>query len=1425
MPSCYLVGHGAIALRCVELLRLAGFRILGVFSHDRSLQSWAKTHFVTHETGLHNLKEGLLEKKHDYLFSVNNPWIIPLDILNASGTGTINFHDSPLPRYGGLHATSWALLGGETEHAICWHEVAPEIDAGDIYRLATFPITVNDTAYSLNNKALSLAAQEFEHLIELIEKNQILGMQQSGSKSYFGRDDRPLAACLFDPLLTPQALDRLARALDFGPVYNPLGLLKLRLPSDIACIGGLRIDAQSSQESGRILSIAPNDIHVSVTNGSVHLFDLRTFSGNELDVTTCGLRVGDELPLFNQEELASLTLYNRQAARQDRYWAQQLLDVEAFVHPLTGVLDGSESLEHRVELPWLDSGENGCFQFLAYCAQLAQPNNLDIGWFVDELTSAQAEIFSSIVPIRLSSCDARVLGNLANFISSSRNTVRDVAGRKSFCRDLPLRQPGPDGDAVHYGVVVARARASQTLPRLQGALVFVHFEDARPSELRSRCAHAQVALSLIAEQLRVFCAEAARCPDQDVSKLSLLSSEDRQQVLYAFNDTESLFPDKGALDLIIAQSFRTPHAPALTFGENTWTYHQLLERADTIARSLQDAGVLPQAVVALCVPRCHDTVAGILGIIKAGAIYLPIDIETPHHRVRELLKTSQALVLLAQTGDYKDRDDMGVPLIKLDTLKRENTLPLASFPKVHGSDPMYLIFTSGSTGSPKGVLISHRSLVNHSWAIGHKYALGPGDRMLQSASIAFDVAAEQIFPPLLRGAEVVVRPDNLLNSFDRFGEFTQGQKITAMILPTSFWHEWSAHLHRSNLHVPESLRILSVGTEKVHSEKFACWQEVSRGKVRFFQGYGPTEATVTCTMYEHDNCSPLEKQSASWLGQVPIGKPIANTTCYVLDRNLVPVPLGMPGDLYVGGAGLAISYFNDNEQTSDKFVDNPFVPGTRMYRTGDVVRWTTDGQLLFEGRLDNQVKIRGYRVELAEVETQIRGVSGVRDAVVLVCHSPARALAAFYLGEVEPAELQLALKTALPHYMIPSHVQRLKEFPVTRNHKIDRAALHRRVTISRPCTQLKEKSDVLTTAARRTAKLWLELLGVAPQLMSDSFFELGGDSLLAIRMFTEFERVSGQRVDVAQFFQTPTIDTLLASSKRHPPSSKADTAAAHSQVASLVPLQAEGSGTPLYMLCGVGLYKGLAQALGSKHPTWGVFLPIEAKLIEDYAKGSELRELPTVEALAADYVRVIQEHQTEGPYWVGGVSFGGVLAFEVAQQLLRAGHEVAPVLLLDSALPGAWKFKWSSWFSHYAQKSNYLEALSGDKIRATIRKKLTKIWQKRRTLHEFLGEVPRARLDNFEDLRGHAYLKASQKYELSVRNYRGDVLLIRARDHVGDTGYTINSSHGWESKVEGRLRVQTVSGDHLGILSMPHVTELASAIQELMIESSRKASS
>jgi amino acid adenylation domain-containing protein/non-ribosomal peptide synthase protein (TIGR01720 family) len=732
-------------------------------------------------------------------------------------------------------------------------------------------------------------------------------------------------------------------------------------------------------------------------------------------------------------------------------------------------------------------------------------------------------------------------------------------------------------------------------------------------------------------------------PDQLVADAQLLSPEERDRVLVEWNDSAradvvpTTFPG-----LFAACVTRDPGAPALIRGEQTLSYGELDERANRLARVLIDAGVGPERIVALVLPRSAEMIEAQLAVLKSGGAYLPVDPDYPIDRVRYILDDA-APTLVVSTSEIAGRLSQaagGRRWLALDTDLGTDTADSSPVTDADRGAPLsvdhpaYLIYTSGSTGRPKGVVVTHRGLAAFAATCAQRFDAAADSRVLLFSSPSFDASVLELCTAWSTGAALVVPPPGPLVG-EALVEVLTGNDVTHALIPPAALASVPAEAADR---LP-AFRGLVVGGDACSPELVARW---APGR-RMVNAYGPTESTVAVTM-----SAPLTPG-----GQVPIGTPVVNTKAYVLDDRLRPVPVGVAGELYVTGDGLARGYHDRPALTAERFTANPFgAPGTRLYRTGDSVRWTTDGTLEFVGRTDEQVKIRGFRIELGEIESVLKRSDAVGQAVVVARETEegGKSLVGYVVpaegATVDVAALRAALAERLPDYMVPGALVVLDALPLTQHGKLDRAAL------PAPDFNPKEWKGPRTLQEEILCGLFAEVLGLKAVGIDDSFFDIGGDSIMSMRLVTKVRATFGVRLSIRTIFEAPTVAELAG---RLGGDTEGDT------LDVLLPLRTTGEKAPLFCVHPAGglswVYSGLMKHIGADRPLYG----LQTRGLADPSA-----TLPaSIEEMAADYVAQIRAVQPAGPYHLLGWSLGGLVIHAMATQLRAAGQEVGLLANLD----------------------------------------------------------------------------------------------------------------------------------------------------------------
>jgi amino acid adenylation domain-containing protein len=628
-------------------------------------------------------------------------------------------------------------------------------------------------------------------------------------------------------------------------------------------------------------------------------------------------------------------------------------------------------------------------------------------------------------------------------------------------------------------------------------------------------------------------------PAARLSDLPLLAETERQEILFEWNNTQTNnFQNACIHRLFEAQVAKTPDAVAVQFECRSLTYRELNDRANQLAHYLHSFGVKPDGIVGVYMERSLDAIVGILGVLKAGAAYLPLDPIYAKERLAFMLEDAGVRVLLTQaelTAETPAPNNISVICLDSDwqTIAQQNKSNLES--AVLPENLAYIIYTSGSTGKPKGVMVQHQSLANYTQAASVEYGIKAGDRVLQFASLSFDASAEEIYPCLTRGATLVLRGNSMLDSISSFLQKCREWEITVLDLPTAYWRELTARLSTEKAEFPPSVRLTIIGGETALSASLNQWQKCVSEKVRLVNTYGPTETTIVATWCDSLPSAPSAPSAVkNSTKTLPIGHPIPNVRTYVLDANLQPVPIGVPGELYIGGAGVSRGYINRPDLNREKFIPDIFssVQGDRLYKTGDLVRYLPDGNLEFLDRTDRQVKIRGFRIELGEIESALSQHPDVQEAVILAREEDSggkRLIAYLVLNSAVSIgnsalikNLRSFLREQLPDYMVPASFMFLEAMPLTPNGKVDFKAL------PAPGTNSLEVDFIApeTLEEQVLADIWAEVLGLKQVGINDNFFELGGHSLLATQLIAKVRDRFQVELSLRCLFQSPSVASL-----------------------------------------------------------------------------------------------------------------------------------------------------------------------------------------------------------------------------------------------------------------------------------------------------------
>ena len=962
-------------------------------------------------------------------------------------------------------------------------------------------------------------------------------------------------------------------------------------------------------------------------------------------------------------------------------------------------------------------------------------------------------------------------------------------------------------------------------------------------------------------------------PQAHLGELPLLTTAERRQLLHTWNDTQRdnlAFPiTQPVHEVFAAQAAQTPDAVAVVYvkapngqGDNaqawhtftpspshplTLSYAELNRRANQLAHYLRTLGVGPEILVGVCLERTPDLVVALLAVLKAGGAYVPLDPSYPADRLAFMVADADVRVLLTHRH-LGERLPLTAPFLFLDEQWARITQQPAHDPAVtlQPENLAYVIYTSGSTGKPKGTLIEHRGLSNYlAWAL-QAYHVAAGSGAPVNSSIGFDATITSFFAPLLAGRKVVLLPER--DEIEGLCAVLTGKGPTAasvladderfsLVKITPAHLEILSHLLTSEETVPViKANAFVIGGEALFGHHLTFWQQHAP-QTRLINEYGPTETVVGCCIYD--------AQGVAINGAVPIGGSpwgaIANTQLYILDPYQQPVPVGVPGELYIGGAGVARGYLNRAELTAERFLqvaftrDDGSIMQTRLYRTGDLARYLPDGNLEYLGRRDHQVKIRGYRIELGEIEAVLAQHPQVRESIVvarevvsvpssgegrasgdkqLVAYLTPKASEAINNASLE-GELRRYLHEQLPDYMVPSHFVILAALPLTSNGKVDRTALPA-PTLSPTAERFVPPRDGVEM---RLATIWKNILGLPQVGVHHNFFDLGGNSLLAVRLMGHIQQTFGKSIPLAALFQRGNVEQMAALLRQG--GNTVGTIASP-----IAPIQTTGTKPSFFCVPGAGgyviyLYQ-LARCLGADQPFYGL-----------QAAGLEGAEAPhtTVEEMAAYYIEALRNVQPEGPYYLGGHSLGGWVAFEMAQQLQRQGEAVALVAIIDTPAPALAHFvdqrDWDDarWLVELSYRIKHLLAPTLEVTYTalqplTAEQQLCYLQEQLAQVNLFPAEAGLEQLQRLlEIFKAHSqvrYTIAQAVQPTPLALFRTESAFGPEHEQAAESAFielaTPATDDAWGWRAFGPTTVHRLPGDHLSILNEPYVHELAAQL-------------
>ncbi|HEY1625017.1 MAG TPA: amino acid adenylation domain-containing protein [Streptosporangiaceae bacterium] len=1083
--SAWLIGENSLVTECALTLRENGHRVHGVVSPQSSVCRAAAAQGIAAVEPGRDLEQVLGAEPFDYLFSVVNLRMLPASVLSLPRRLAINFHDALLPADAGVHAAAWAVAGSADRHGVTWHVMEEEADTGDILIQREFGLDDSSTSQSVNLACWRAGLNSFRDLVAQLAAGQERRVPQDLSRrTYHGRTDRPAGGFVLSWRRPAAAVSALVRACDFGPSRNAFGAAKVMLP-DGSCVlvrscvpvSGLVVAPGTGPAPGTVVAADEAGITVAAADGLVRLAGFAGLAGAEPGVD---VRAGSTLP----EPDGSLAGGERDAVTAEAYWVLRLTQSRPLRLPFAG-LPGEQPRwrSHPVAVPvWVGDASDPAVMVaeaaLAYLGQVTGESGFDVGLQVADA----GPLLAGVVPVR-----------------SGR--IADGAHRGSYLRDVAARYPELAGRAFLPPVVVDLSGVAEPPA---GAVILVRaFAGGECTLVIDEAAvPPATALSLAGG----FAAFLAKLPEQGPGSAPLVAPAEHYWQAFTCNSTVDAYPDVSLAGLFAGQVLNCPDRIAVSCGGERLTYAELAGRSGRLASYLAERGAGPGTRVGVYLDRSADLLVTLLAVLRTGAAYVPLDPVYPAARIGYMLDDA-GLALLVTQSDLA-RNATGT-MVVLDQCREQILRGPAVPPQVTltGDDLAYVIYTSGSTGRPKGVQVTHRGLTNFLCSMARQPGFTSGTTLLAVTTVCFDIAALELFLPLIAGGTVEIAPAGAVGdgaALRRLLDWVrpgmlQATPVTWKMLIAAGWDGG------------QDLAALCGG--EALPRDLAADLVARAGSV--WNLYGPTETTIWSTAWQ---VRAEEK--------VSIGLPIANTTCHVLDGAMRVVPEGLHGELYIGGDGVAAGYRNRPELTAERFVPCPPELGTgTLYRTGDLVRRGNDGRLYYLSRADNQVKLHGHRIEPGEIEVVMRGHHAVKDAVVAVRDER---LVAYLVLDGAADDLPAFLRSRLPGYMVPAVFTALDAFPRTPNGKVDRKALPEPddvavaevETASLACDS---EQAVLTAVLAYVAAL----LG-GPAQAGRRFADLGVDSIAAVDLARRLTELTGQQLSAVAVFEHPTPAALAA---------------------------------------------------------------------------------------------------------------------------------------------------------------------------------------------------------------------------------------------------------------------------------------------------------
>ncbi|MBX9586952.1 MAG: amino acid adenylation domain-containing protein [Gammaproteobacteria bacterium] len=1148
--KCVVIGKNSLALECASrLFSNPNFTLVSIVSPDPQLESLAVSNNIPYYKNTDTWIQSELKTKIDYLFSIIHEDILTDEILQLPRRGAINFHDSPLPRYAGLHATSWAILNNESTHGVTWHMMSGKVDSGDIVKQKRVEILPDDTALVLNMKCYEAGLELFNELLEDLQRVYLITQPQDLSKrTYYGYTAKPPLGGIINFNDTSQNIYRSWRSMYFGHTLNDFASCKFFIGTRCFIIQEMQIKASSSDcEPGQIIEITNDHIQIATKTGDVFITSLKTLDGHPCNFLNLKkltqLSEGDTISHHDIALMEKISSKITQLFPHERYWVDELCAINPtsfpyFSHPTTKFKITSQK---KLDLEPLLSHKNQHFDWeisylcilSIYLFRITNKNNITLGIYrPQQNTEINTSFFSDIVPLNL---HFEPQDTFLDLYAQIEKKINQVTTHSTFLNDITYRYPDlTDISTSHPGIypcLIEYINKKEPQLKSQLELTTSYFkltidtanreyvlalgssknEEIKPKELLDKI-HSHLFNLLDSIKNNILTPIIAH---------SYLDKKEIQQLLPAkIDDTKNIL-NSNVIQLFKEQVNRYGNHLSIISSEHSLTYEDLDNQSNHLAAYILEHVKSPQKSIALIMNQSDTAIISMLAILKINCIYVPLNPDNPTNRLRYILKDVDAAMVLTNTQNlqvtHACTENLNIPVLNVENTEilDQYSLPTNHQVKILPDDLAYILYTSGSTGDPKGVQIYHKGIVR--LVKEQNYVqFTQNDIVAQFTTLIFDVSTFEIWGALLNGSTLFIIDKTLGLEPEKLHNIIRDNCTILFMTPAVF-----VEVYKAEPDTFDNLRILILGGEVVRSEdvrRLLKRKEELNLNLTIINGYGPTENTTWSTYYTIDKLKPGRDS-------IPIGKSISYSSAYILDNYFNLLPVGVPGELYLGGLGIAKGYINHEQLTQKAFIKDPFSKGNTLYKTGDIVKMLPDGNILFISRIDSQVKIKGIRVELGEIESWLLKYHSVKQGVVVSkpIKSNRHQLIAYIVPESQHfniVELQHYLSQHLPEYMVPLQYVIIDNFPLSPSKKIDHSKLPDPLPLDAKNYQAprNDKEALLV-------KIWSQILRIKHIGRNDNFFAMGGDSIIAMQIITKAYH-DGWKLKAADIFHYPCISKL-----------------------------------------------------------------------------------------------------------------------------------------------------------------------------------------------------------------------------------------------------------------------------------------------------------